>query len=92
MAVLNQKTLKKEVSFYGIGLHSGNKVNLKVKPANPNTGIIFKRVDLNLNNFIYPNFENVSNTSLNTTKTFYSNIRKHLNPGSKIFWEGFCKR
>jgi len=67
MAGLNQKTLKKEVSFYGIGLHSGNKVNLKVKPANPNTGIIFKRVDLNLNNFIYPNFENVSNTSLNTT-------------------------
>ena len=67
MAVLNQKTLKKEVSFYGIGLHSGSKVNLKVKPANPNTGIIFKRVDLNLNNFIYPNFENVSNTSLNTT-------------------------
>ena len=67
MAGLNQKTLKKEVSFHGIGLHSGNKVNLKIKPANPNSGIIFKRVDLNLNNLIYPNFENVTNTSLNTT-------------------------
>ena len=67
MAGLNQKTLKKEVSFHGIGLHSGKEVNLKVKPANPNTGIIFKRVDLNLNNLIYPNFENVTNTSLNTT-------------------------
>ena len=67
MAGLNQKTLKKEVSFHGIGLHSGNKVNLKVKPANPNTGITFKRVDLDFNNLIYPNFENVTNTSLNTT-------------------------
>ena len=67
MSLLNQKTLSKAFTFNGIGLHSGNKVNLKVKPANPNTGIIFKRVDLNLNNLIYPNFENVTNTSLNTT-------------------------
>ena len=36
-------------------------------PAAPNSGIIFKRIDLNLNNIIYPNFNNVTNTSLNTT-------------------------
>ena len=36
-------------------------------PAVPNSGIIFKRVDLNLNNIIYPNFNNVTSTSLNTT-------------------------
>ncbi len=50
-----------------MGLHSGEKVNLSIKPAAPNSGIVFKRVDLDVNNFIYPNFENVSNTSLNTT-------------------------
>ena len=42
-------------------------VNLCIKPANPNFGIVFKRVDLQNNNIIYPNFNNVSNTSLNTT-------------------------
>ena len=36
-------------------------------PAAPNSGIIFKRIDLKLNNIIYPNFNNVTNTSLNTT-------------------------
>ena len=38
-----------------------------IKPAEPNFGIVFKRVDLKNNNLIYPNFMNVSNTSLNTT-------------------------
>ena len=41
----NQKTLKKEVSFSGIGLHSGTKVNVTLSPANSNSGIIFKRID-----------------------------------------------
>ena len=36
-----QKTLKSEISFMGIGLHSGKKINVKLKPALPNTGIIF---------------------------------------------------
>ena len=55
------------MSFDGTALHSGLRVNLCVKPANPNFGIVFKRVDLKTNNFVYPNFMNVSNTSLNTT-------------------------
>ena len=38
-----------------------------VKPSEPNTGIIFKRVDLDKNNLVFPSFVNVSNTSLNTT-------------------------
>ena len=67
MSVLNQKTVKNIIKFSGIGLHSGEEVNLSIKPAVPNTGIIFKRVDLSQNNLIYPSFENVSNTSLNTT-------------------------
>ncbi len=67
MSLLNQKTIKEPVKFNGIGLHSGQNVNLCIVPSNPNTGIIFKRVDLKNNNLIYPNFDNVSNTSLNTT-------------------------
>ena len=67
MSGLNQKTVKNIVSFNGIGLHSGELVNLFIKPAEPNTGIVFKRIDLSVNNLIYPSFENVSNTSLNTT-------------------------
>ena len=42
-------------------------VNIIIKPANPNFGIVFKRIDLNQNNLVYPSFVNVSNTSLNTT-------------------------
>jgi len=48
-------------------LHSGKTVNLCLKSALPDTGIIFKRVDLNNNNSVYPSFNNVTNTSLNTT-------------------------
>ena len=67
MSLLNQKTIKKKVSFSGIGLHSGKQVTIYVKPSDPNTGIVFKRIDLKENNLIYPNFMNVSNTALNTT-------------------------
>ncbi len=67
MSALNQKTIKKNVSFKGIGLHSGKTVNLNIRPSEPNTGIVFKRIDLKSNNIVFPNFENVSNTSLNTT-------------------------
>jgi len=67
VSLLNQKTIKKNVSFTGIGLHSGKQVKINIKPSDPNTGIVFKRIDLKVNNLIYPNFMNVSNTALNTT-------------------------
>ena len=67
MSYLTQKTIKKEVSFSGIALHSGLNVNICIKPADANFGIVFKRVDLKTNNLVYPNFMNVTNTSLNTT-------------------------
>jgi len=41
-----QKTLRDEIRCAGIGLHSGQKVDLKIRPAPADTGIIFKRVDL----------------------------------------------
>ena len=67
MSLLNQKTIKNDVRFKGLGLHSGKIVNLCIKSSEPDTGIVFKRVDLKINNLVYPNFNNVSNTSLNTT-------------------------
>lgn len=67
MSLLNQKTIKQPVKFQGVGLHSGKIVNLCIKGSEPDTGIIFKRIDLNRNNIVYPNFNNVTNTSLNTT-------------------------
>ena len=67
MSGLNQKTVKKPITFSGLGLHSGKLVNICIKPADPNNGIIFKRTDLKDNNLVIPNFTNVSNTSLNTT-------------------------
>ena len=67
MSYLTQKTVKRNISFTGIALHSGLNVNICLKPAEPDFGIVFKRVDLKFNNIIYPNFNNVTNTSLNTT-------------------------
>ena len=67
MSYLTQKTIKNPVSFSGIALHNGLNVNVTLKSAKPNEGIVFKRVDLKNNNFIYPNYLNVTNTSLNTT-------------------------
>tara|TARA_Y100001935_G_scaffold201154_1_gene169522 strand:- start:482 stop:1402 length:921 start_codon:yes stop_codon:yes gene_type:complete len=67
VSLLNQKTIKNPVSFSGIGLHSGKPAKICVKPSSPDSGIVFKRIDLKDNNLIYPNFMNVSNTALNTT-------------------------
>ena len=67
MSLLSQKTLKKQTTFSGIGLHSGKLSNICIKPSEPNTGIVFKRVDLASNNYVYPSFNNVTNTLLNTT-------------------------
>ena len=67
MSYLTQKTIKNNVSFSGVALHSGLNVNICIKPAEPNHGIVFKRVDFKVNNLVYPNFMNVTNTSLNTT-------------------------
>ena len=67
MSYLTQKTVQSNVTFSGVSLHSGQIVNLCIKPAEPNFGIVFKRVDLKHNNIVYPSFMNVTNTSLNTT-------------------------
>ena len=63
MSVLNQKTIRDNIKFEGIGLHSGKKVKMTLFPAPPNTGIIFRRSDLKNNNLIYPSVFNVSSAS-----------------------------
>ncbi len=75
MSLLNQKTIKNSVSFQGVGLHSGKLVNLCLKSSKPDAGIVFKRIDLKKNNLVYPNFLNVSNTSLNTTISNYEGTK-----------------
>ena len=74
MSVLNQKTIKNILRFEGIGLHSGKEVVMRLYPAQPNTGIIFKRSDLKINNIIYPNVFNVSSASYCTKITNESGV------------------
>ena len=67
MSVLNQKTIKNNISIKGVGLHSGLAVNLTIKPSKANMGIVFKRIDLKSNNIVIPNIFNVSSAVLCTT-------------------------
>jgi UDP-3-O-[3-hydroxymyristoyl] N-acetylglucosamine deacetylase/3-hydroxyacyl-[acyl-carrier-protein] dehydratase len=65
--VLNQQTLNRAASFSGIGLHSGNRVNMTILPAPANSGVRFRRVDLDGKPEIEARVENVSETNRSTT-------------------------
>jgi UDP-3-O-[3-hydroxymyristoyl] N-acetylglucosamine deacetylase / 3-hydroxyacyl-[acyl-carrier-protein] dehydratase len=65
--VSQQQTLRQGVSFSGFGLHSGSRVNMSFLPAPPNTGIRFRRVDLDGKPEIEARIENVSQTNRSTT-------------------------
>ena len=67
MSILTQSTIAQKISLSGIGVHTGKLSNLNILPAAPNTGIIFKRIDLTKNNIVIPNFENVTEATLCTT-------------------------
>ena len=67
MSVLNQKTINKDIAFKGVGLHSGLVANMTIKPAEPNSGIIFSRIDLKDNNKVIPNIFNVNSAVFCTT-------------------------
>src|ERR1051326_1285992 len=66
-AVLHQQTLTHSVSFSGVGLHNGNRVNMTFLPAEPNSGIRFRRVDLEGQPEIEANIENVAENNRSTT-------------------------
>ncbi len=60
MASHLQKTLEEVIEFKGVGLHSGVEANLRLKPAEPNFGIKFKRTDIDSHkNIIEANYKNV---------------------------------
>jgi len=67
MSVLNQKTIKDTISINGVGLHTGKVAHMRLKPSEPNTGIIFKRTDLKENNIVMPGIYNVSSAVFCTT-------------------------
>lgn len=64
---VNQKTINAPISFKGKGLHTGLQVNMTVKPAVANTGIIFKRIDLEGEPIVEALCDNVVDTSRGTT-------------------------
>jgi len=65
--VIKQRTLKNVIRATGVGLHSGDTVYLTLRPAAPNTGIVFRRVDLDPVVEIEAKAENVGETALSTT-------------------------
>jgi UDP-3-O-[3-hydroxymyristoyl] N-acetylglucosamine deacetylase len=67
MTLIKQRTLRNAIRATGIGLHTGEKVYLTLKPAPVDTGIIFRRVDLDPVVEILAIAENVGETTLSTT-------------------------
>ena len=65
--VLNQQTLNGPATFSGIGLHSGNRVNMTILPAPANSGVRFRRVDLEGKPEIEARVDNVLETNRSTT-------------------------
>jgi UDP-3-O-[3-hydroxymyristoyl] N-acetylglucosamine deacetylase / 3-hydroxyacyl-[acyl-carrier-protein] dehydratase len=65
--VSQQQTLRQTVSYSGVGLHSGNRVTMTLGPAPPNSGVRFRRADLDGKPEIEARIENVSQTNRSTT-------------------------
>ena len=74
--MLNQQTLNRPASFSGIGLHSGNRVNMTILPAPANSGVRFRRVDLDGKPEIEARVENVAETNRSTTLA-KGNVKVH---------------
>jgi len=65
--MIKQRTLKNVIRATGVGLHTGKKIYLTLRPASINTGIVFRRVDLDIPVEIQARPENVGDTQLSTT-------------------------
>jgi UDP-3-O-[3-hydroxymyristoyl] N-acetylglucosamine deacetylase len=65
--MIKQRTLKKVIQVAGVGLHSGEKVSLTLRPAPSNTGVIFRRIDQNPVVEIPALYQHVADTRLCTT-------------------------
>tara|TARA_B100001248_G_C27387306_1_gene460360 strand:- start:1498 stop:2427 length:930 start_codon:yes stop_codon:yes gene_type:complete len=75
MLKLLQHTLSKSVAISGIGLHTGLKSNIVIKPAKEDQGIVFVRTDIKKNNKIKANYKNVSSAKLCTTLENESGVK-----------------
>ncbi len=67
--MIRQRTLKNAIRATGVGLHTGEKIYLTLRPGAPDTGIVFRRVDLDPPVEIRAHPENVGDTRLSTTLT-----------------------
>jgi UDP-3-O-[3-hydroxymyristoyl] N-acetylglucosamine deacetylase len=65
--MLKQRTLKNSIRATGVGLHTGKKIYMTLRPAAVNTGIVFRRVDLDQPVEIKAKAKNVGDTMLSTT-------------------------
>ena len=65
--MLNQRTLKNSIRASGVGLHTGKKILMTLRPAEPDTGIVFRRTDLAVPVDILAHAEYVGDTMLGTT-------------------------
>ncbi len=74
--MLNQQTLNRPAIFSGIGLHSGNRVNMTILPAPANSGVRFRRMDLDGKPEIEARVENVGETNRSTTLA-KGNVKVH---------------
>lgn len=81
--MIKQRTLKQSIKVTGVGLHSGNKVTLTLRPAMPNTGVVYCRTDLNPPVTFPANANSVRDTMLCTCLVNEEGVRistvEHLN-------------
>ena len=67
--MLHQRTLSKPISAAGVGLHTGQRVEMTLRPASEDIGIRFRRLDIDPVQEIQANAHNVTDTKLGTTIT-----------------------
>ena len=67
---MHREPFSNPIKAFGIGLHSGEPIMLKLLPAPPDTGIIFRRVDLDPIVEIKARAENVGDTTMSTSLTW----------------------
>lgn len=87
--MLQQQTISRPASFSGVGLHSGGKVSITFLPAPPNTGIRFRRVDLEGKPEIEARVENVVENNRSTTLA-KGNTRVHTVEHVLATFAGYC--
>jgi UDP-3-O-[3-hydroxymyristoyl] N-acetylglucosamine deacetylase len=75
MLEIFEQTIANQISFQGIGLHSGKKSRINILPGNDGSGIKFKRIDLDKNNIISAKYNNVTSAQLCTTLENESGVK-----------------